>query len=243
VTELALVMAGGRSTRMRATAGPAHKAMIEVGGISLIERNVRQLLGFGFRDLGVVVSSAETELHDFVIERIEPIAAAWPAHLTVFVESTPLGNIGFVGTIDDVDDVLVTYVDNLTEIDARALLARHREMAYDLTIATHVESVPFPYGVLQIRGGDVLGYDEKPSTSFTISSGTCVVGRRARHLVPAGVRFDARDLFRACSNAGLRVGAYSHTALWIDVNDASATQRASDLLALHPDFMRTKVDA
>jgi NDP-sugar pyrophosphorylase family protein len=235
-------MAGGRSTRMRATAGPAHKAMIEIVGISLIERNVRQLLGFGFRKLGVVVSSAEKELQEFVVERIAPIAAESSAQLSVFVEAAPLGNIGFVGTIKNVDDVLVTYVDNLTGIDAKALLAHHRQMAYDLTIATHVESVSLPYGVLQIRDGLVVGYDEKPVTSFVISSGTCVVGRRARDLMPQGVRVDARELFRVCSNAGARIGAYLHTALWVDVNDAGATQRASDLMKMHPEFMRPEVD-
>ncbi|MEO7202448.1 MAG: NTP transferase domain-containing protein [Candidatus Tumulicola sp.] len=236
-------MAGGRSTRMRATAGPAHKAMIEIGEISLIERNVRQLLGFGFRTLGVVVSSAEKELHEFVVGRIAPIAAESSAQLSVFVEAAPLGNIGFVGTIKNVDDVLVTYVDNLTGIDAKALLAHHRQMAYDLTIATHVESVPLPYGVLQLRDGLVVGYDEKPVTNFVISSGTCVVGRRARDLMPQGVRVDARELFRVCSNAGVRIGAYLHTALWVDVNDAGATQRASDLMKLHPAFMRPEVDS
>lgn len=217
--------------------------MIEVAGSSLIERNVRQLIGFGFRNLGVVVAREEEELHEFVVERIAPIAAESSAHLAVFVETAPLGNIGFVGTIEDVDDVLVTYVDNLTGIDARALLAHHRKMAYDLTIATHVESVPFPYGVLQVHNGFVVGYDEKPLTNFAISSGTCVVGRHARDLIPAGVRFDARDLFRVCSDAGIRIGAYSHTAPWVDVNDAGALQRASEMLLQHPDLLRPEVDS
>jgi NDP-sugar pyrophosphorylase family protein len=215
--------------------------MIEILGISLIERNVRQLLGFGFRNLGVVVSSEEEALQEFVVERIAPIAAESLAKLSLFVEAAPLGNIGFVGTIENVDDVLVTYVDNLTGIDTTALLAHHRQMAYDLTIATHVESVQLPYGVLQIRDGLVVGYDEKPVMSHVISSGTCVVGRRARDLMPQGARVDARELFRLCSNAGARIGSYMHTALWVDVNDAGATQRACELMKMHPEFMRPQV--
>jgi NDP-mannose synthase len=241
VTELAIVMAGGRSTRMRATSGSLHKAMIEIAGVSLIERNVRQLLGFGFRDLAVVVSAAENELHEFVLTQIAAIAVESSARLRVFVETVPLGNIGFIETIEHVDDVIVTYVDNLTGIDIRTLLAHHRRTGNDLTIAAHAEPVSLPYGVLEIRDDVVVGYDEKPLKRFMVSSGTCVVGRRARDLMPHGLRLDARDLFRLCSDAHAAIGAYVHTAPWVDVNDAAAAQRATALVRLHTDFAQATV--
>lgn len=223
-------MAGGRSTRMRATAGPTHKAMIDVAGSSLIERNVRQLISFGFRRLAVVVSSDESALRDYVLRRIVPIAVDSSVRLDVCLESKPLGNIGFVGTIADVDDVLVTYVDNLTTLDARRLVAHHRETANDLTIAVHEEPIPVPYGVLKVDGARVLRYDEKPDMRCLISSGTCVVGRRARGLVPPNAKVDARDLFRLVSDAGGSVGAYRHDALWVDVNDVASMRRAEALI-------------
>jgi NDP-sugar pyrophosphorylase family protein len=234
MTDLAVVMAGGRSARMRATAGPRHKALVTVGGMTLIEFNVRQLVAAGFRDLIVVTAAAEPELTAYVDEYLAPLAATLSASLARRTESAPLGNIGFVGTIDRrVDDALVVYVDNLTTLDLRKLLALHRERGHDLTIAVHEEPFNFPYGVLDVRAGRVVAYDEKPLLRARISSGTCVVGRAARDLIPAGERLDARDLFRLLADRGRIVGAYEHSAPWIDVNEGEAIERAEQLIASH----------
>ena len=44
----ALIMAGGCSLRMRASLGGRHKAMVEVLGVSMLERNIMALLAHGF---------------------------------------------------------------------------------------------------------------------------------------------------------------------------------------------------
>ena len=230
-------MAGGRSERMRATAGPRHKALTEIGGMTLMERNVGQLVEAGFREIVVVLGAGESELARHVRERVVPLARAGGAAIEVAVETTPLGNIGFAGTVGGVvDDVLVVYVDNLTAIDTRALLAHHRAGGYDVTIAVHDEPFTMPYGELDVRGGRVLAYREKPVLHVRVSSGTCVVGRRARALIEPGTRLDARGLFALVTGAGGRVGAYEHDAAWVDVNDAAAAARAEALVAAHPSF-------
>ncbi len=53
---VALIMAGGRSSRMRASV-PRHKAMVEVLGLSMLERNLIMLAGHGFRDIAIAVNA------------------------------------------------------------------------------------------------------------------------------------------------------------------------------------------
>ncbi len=48
----ALIMAGGASERMRASHGSAHKALVEVLGVPMLEQNLSALLAFGYRDIG-----------------------------------------------------------------------------------------------------------------------------------------------------------------------------------------------
>ena len=54
---VALIMAGGRSERMRATLGCQHKALVRVLGVCMLERNICKLLSFGFREIVVAISS------------------------------------------------------------------------------------------------------------------------------------------------------------------------------------------
>lgn len=232
-------MAGGRSERMRASEGPRHKALVEVGGMTLIERNLRQLLASGLRRLIVVTGVDEPELEAYVHTRLVPIAREQDAVLTPAVETTRLGNIGFVGTIGaQFDDVLVVYVDNLSTLDVRDLIDHHVCVGADLTFAVHREPFAIPYGMLEIEAGRLHAYREKPVLQLPVSSGTCVVGVRARRLVPPGERVEACRLFGVAERAGLHVAAYEHDEAWVDVNDQAAVTRAEALVAQHSGFSR-----
>lgn len=230
-----LLMAGGRSERMRASAGPRHKALVEIAGMTLIERNLRQMLGSGLREVIVALAADEPELDAYVRAELVPYARARGATLTSLVETAPLGNIGAVGWIGaEADEVLVVYVDNLTGLDLRALVDHHLRTRSALTIAAHREGFAIPHGLLELENGRVRSYREKPVLKVPISSGTCVVGAQARRLVPAGARLDACDFFALVDRAGLDVAAYEHDAPWVDVNDRAAILRAEELVARHP---------
>ena len=226
-----VIMAGGRSERMRATHGPAHKALVEVAGLPLIEHNLLALFAVGVTDVVVVHSNCEPEIEAYLHERGAALASRLDARLQTFVEHEPLGNIGVVGALNDGEsDALVIYVDNLTSISATELLTRHRQAAAALTIATHLWPLQNPFGELEIEAGFVRAYREKPVRRVRISSGTCVVSPEAAAFVPPNRPFGAADLFAAVLAAGLPIAAYEHDELWIDVNDARTLEQAEHLI-------------
>ena len=73
---VALIMAGGRSERMRASLGPQHKALVRVMGLSMLERNICKLLSFGFREIFIAINSHESELECYIETRCRALAAA-----------------------------------------------------------------------------------------------------------------------------------------------------------------------
>lgn len=229
----ALIMAGGKSERMRATAGPSHKALALVRGMALLEWNVRALLYHGFRDIVVAVNPNEPEILDF-LDRATEIARACGATLRPYLERIPLGNIGAAGeVVGPADTLLMLYVDNLAAIDLRALVDYHDAGAFAMTIATHVETVTMPFGELSIRNGEVAAYAEKPAYRIRVSSGTCALSRRACEAIESGTMTGASMLFAALYDAGERVGAFEHDAPWIDINDAAALSRAHRIVEKH----------
>jgi len=229
-----LIMAGGRSERMRSTNGPLHKALVTVGGETLIDRNVRLLLANGVDRIVVVLAETESELRAHVDSRSREIVRSRGAVLEKFVETHALGNIGVVAELSEPGcDLAVLYVDNLCPIDLRAMVALHRSTDAALTIATHVWNLRNPFGELVVTDGRIEEYREKPVRPVRISSGTCVVAPAGAAAIPRGKPFGASELFAELHRRGLRVSAYEHGEPWIDVNDAAAIREAEDLVREH----------
>jgi NDP-sugar pyrophosphorylase family protein len=225
----ALIMAGGRSQRMRATAGPLHKALVQVSGIPLIERNLQVLLSQGFRDVVVAINEQERAIGDYVETRGVRLASASGAHLQTLWEQQPLGTIGAARlAMEAAQTLVVINVDNLTSLDLQRFAGYHVETGAAFTIATHEESFQIPFGELQLSGNRVDGYIEKAIKPIWISSGTYVVGREACEYIVAGQRTDVPQLVTRLLAAGKHVAAFRHQANWIDVNDANAIKRAEE---------------
>lgn len=228
-----LIMAGGRSSRMRASGGAPHKALVPVLGVPMLERNIAWLLAGGFTDLHVAVAAEEATLLDFVHRCAQPLAAAFGARLSLLVEPSQLGTLGACRLCAADGDLVVLNVDNLTSLDLHALIDTHRRHAAALTIASHVETFRMPFGQLVLDGDRVARLLEKPETPYQISSGIYVLADRAREAIEPGTRVGPPELFEVLAHAGLVTAAHHHRSPWIDVNDGAALARAEALVARH----------
>jgi NDP-sugar pyrophosphorylase family protein len=228
----ALIMAGGRSERMRAGGSGLHKGLRTVLGVPLIECNLRTLIWFGFTRLFVAVNRQEEPLRRWVEGPGQLFAAAQKAKLELLIEDQPLGTIGATASLPrDVQDVVIINVDNLTTLDLRAFARFHQDGQAAATIASHDQAFPMPFGMLELEGKRVTAYREKPKLPVTISSGLYMLNRRAIDRVQAGVRLDLPGLVDRLILSNETVLAYRHQEPWIDVNDEAALAQAERLCA------------
>ena len=228
---VAMIMAGGRSSRMRAGGIVDHKGLVEVLGVPLVERNVCTLLAAGFKNLVVAVAAGERALQEFVETRCRRLAEARGAALRCFMEQEPLGTIGAVRTVlPEADDVVVVNVDNLTALDLRAMLMHHRAVEASMTVAVHWEPFPIPYGEVELEDGWVQELNEKPIKHYRMSSGTYVVDAAAAMAFPEGGRIGSPELFERLKRIGGRVAAFEHSSRWVDVNDNAGVSKAERMI-------------
>jgi len=224
-------MAGGRSLRMRASLGAGHKALVEILGLSMLERNIRALLSHGIQEIVVAISSREKALAAFALGRGAQLARAGGAKLGVHIEKRPLGTIGAAREIRaGTAGLLVVNVDNLTSLDLTALMVRHQATRAAMTIATHTEPFPVPFGQVSIRNGRITAYKEKPVLPVLISSGTYVLSSAAVRKIPTGRSVDAPELVHILLRKKQRISAFPHSSPWIDVNDSASVERAEALI-------------
>lgn len=226
-------MAGGRGERMRSSGAHLPKPLMTVRGVSLLERNLYRLLAAGLDMIVVSVPAGVPEIGRFAETRGAAVAAAAGARLALIEETSPLGNIGCAGHLrgQAAERVLVTYADNLTALDLRAILDRHAVTDAACTLAVHEEEVRLPYGELSVCGDRVVEYREKPQTRVLISSAVSVLSPPALRLLPLDRPTGLVDLFSVLQSHGLPVAAFRHQAPWVDVNDTAALGRAEELVA------------
>jgi NDP-sugar pyrophosphorylase family protein len=219
---------------MRSTVNQTHKALVDVLGVPMIERNLLALLAQGFRDVIVAVNCREREVLDYVNGRATQLAHRRGATLRCQIETTPLGTIGATGSAQcDSDPLLVVNVDNLTTLNLRAFVDHHMKERAVLSIATHLEVFPIPFGEVVVQDGLVREYREKPTISIRLSSGTYVLSQVARSFIAKDCRTDLPSLFALLRARSERIVSYEHSAPWIDVNDARSRDNAESLIREH----------
>lgn len=234
MTAGALILAGGRGTRMAASTGSDHeKPLVAVRGVSLLERNLCAIVSAGMSDVWVAFRDYQRGI-GAEVDRLA--SAVRPRGVTVhaLIEAQPLGTIGAAGMIGDRGaPLLAVNADNLCGLDLRAMVERHRGTGADLTLAAHDHAVTNPYGELDVDGDRVVAYREKPTRVTRVCSAISVLGSAAVRMLdgPAGLPELASRLIAR----GGDVRVVEHSAPWIDVNDAADAARAAALVAAHRD--------
>ena len=228
-----LIMAGGKSSRMRASLGNRHKALVPILGVPMLERNLTWLIALGFRKLYLAAAAGECALLEFVRTRCQSLAAGFGATLSLIVETSPLGTIGACRLCVAHGDLIVVNVDNLTCLDLHGMLDTHHGSSAAMTIATHCQSFRMPFGQVVLEEQQIVDLLEKPETRYQISSGTYVLSARACQVIPPDRCIGAHELFYQLKANGEKIVAFPHNSLWIDVNDTDATHQAEALIAKH----------
>lgn len=236
-TSTALLMAGGRSVRMRAGGSPQHKGLRTALGLPLIEHNLLALLWFGFQGLYVAISSHEKELAAWVQERGRKLVEASGAHISILFEDQGLGTIGAAASLPrEVRDVVVVNVDNLTSLDLRRFAQFHQKSGVSATIATHDQTFRLPFGRVDIERQRITRYLEKPELLISISSGIYALSRSAMDMIPIGSHLDLPRLIERLLGANHEVASYQHHEPWIDINDEQALSLAEALISSRGDW-------
>ena len=221
VASPAVIMAGGRGTRLRAVTGDLPKPMVEVAGRPILERLVLHLVGSGVRDVVMAVG--------YRAEVIEAFFGDGDRHgcrIRYLREDRPLGTAGPLRGILDLDGpggpegppLLVLNGDLVTSFSVQGLLAAHGTAAARLTIGVTEYAHEVPYGVLETGAGTlVTGVLEKPTWRSMVSAGVYVVERGLLGTIPVDREVPMTDLITGCLDRGDPVHVWSVTGDWHDV--------------------------
>jgi NDP-sugar pyrophosphorylase family protein len=234
----AVVLAGGRGTRLAPYTTVLPKPLVPVGEVPILEIVLRQLIAAGITDVTLSLGHLAELIQAFLSQRK---ALADRLNLSFLVEDEPLGTAGPLRRIEGLDSTfLVMNGDVLTTLDFGRLIAFHREQGAALTIAGHQKCVKIDLGVLQLDAGGtrVEGYAEKPEHLYPVSMGVYVYEPRALAAIPPEGHYDFPELVLKLIAQGEAVACYRNDDIWLDIGRPSDHARAGEVFAAHRDAFR-----
>lgn len=149
----AVIMAGGKGTRITSVARDIPKPMIPIKGKPVLEHELECLREQGFTDVILTVSHLGHVIMDYFGDGsgISPATGKpFGVKIEYFVEEDPLGNAGALFRLKDklTEDFLLLNADAIFDVDFSRLLAWHRKKGGLATLFTHPNSHPYDSGLI-----------------------------------------------------------------------------------------------
>ncbi|ALN93116.1 sugar phosphate nucleotidyltransferase [Lysobacter gummosus] len=221
----AVILAGGKGTRLRPYTLALPKPLMPVGDYPILEIIVRQLRQNGFDHITLAVNH-QADLFKAFFGNGEK----WGLTIDYSLEHMPLSTMGPLKLIPDLpDNFLVMNGDILTDIDYGAFLDAHAQSRSLFSISAAKREQRIDYGVLHTNDDmRLVGFEEKPTFPFLVSMGVYAVSNRVLEVIPENQAFGFDHLVLGYLRDDKPVRVVPHEGYWLDIGRPDDYQQAQD---------------
>ena len=224
----ALILTGGKGTRLRPFTTVIPKPLMPVGDYSILEILLRQLKKSGITEVILAVNYL-SHLFQALFQGGERLGIK----ITYSFESKPLGTAGPIANcMENLDeDILVMNGDLLTTINFTDLIRFHRLHGEAATIGITQRIVKIDYGVIQHdTSNQLVDYQEKPVIPHFVSMGINMFKKSAiRSFIQKDQYLDIPTLMLNIKNSNQKVMCFASDALWLDIGRPDDYELANTL--------------
>jgi mannose-1-phosphate guanylyltransferase len=238
----ALILAGGKGTRLRPLTVYTPKPIVPVVNRPFLEYQIEILKRAGIEDITLSLSYQPDK-----IQHLLGFGHDLGVNLEYVTEPQPMGTAGaYKYAANRLNGpTLVLNGDILTDLIISKLIKHHQASGAQATIALTPVEDPSRYGVVETEtDGTVVGFLEKPtpealaaSGSNLINAGIYVLEPEVLDLIPEGQNYSFEyNVFPDILSNGLRFSSFVlDKAYWCDIGTPES------YLAAHMDFLAGKV--
>ncbi len=225
----AIVLVGGKGSRLLPYTRTRPKALLELGGHSVLEIILRRLRAFGFDRVTLCVSHLGEQIRaeigdgarlglsvDYSVDE-RPLGTAAPLRLT----------LGWTGP------AVVMNGDILTTLDFADLHRAHERTGSVLTVAFLRRRFTAGVGLVRLEEDRVIEVMEKPTFGLNVSSGIYVVSPSALDHIPEGPA-DMPTLINNLIGHGEPVHGYGFAGSWHDIGTPARYEEAKKAFQSEP---------
>ena len=223
-TNCMVVMAGGKGTRLRPFTENCPKPLVTVAGKPMLEHIIERAKLEGFNDFVLAIYYLGN-----MIEEHFGDGTRFGVNIEYLRENAPLGTAGALSLLKPRPDepFVVTNGDVVTDIRYGDLVDFHGRHEASATMAVRTHEWQHPYGVVQTRGVDIVGFEEKPVARSHINAGVYVLSPEALDELEDGAPCDMPTLFERLQAKTRRTVAYPMHEPWLDVGRPDDLDKAN----------------
>lgn len=243
----AVILAGGKGTRLRPYTTCVPKPLVPIGDTySILEIVLHQLRASGFRSVTLAIGHMGHLIRAFVGD-----GSRYGLGVVYTDEETPLGTIGPVLNVLDSlpEHFLIMNGDILTNLDYGAFLSRHMQTERPVTVATYHRELKSEFGVLDVDGAgtSIVAFREKPTVKFQVSMGIYAMTRETLRAYTPGQVLGFDTLMLDLLGRGERPGSDLFGGYWLDIGrpedyDTANEQWPQMAPVLLPDYAQSAAD-
>lgn len=235
----ALIMAGGRGTRLRPYSATLPKPLMPVGEQPILEILLLQLKNSGIDHAILAVNHMR-----HLIEAFFGDGKRFGLPIEYSFEAQPLGTAGPIGeAIDRLGDTfLITNGDLLTTLNIAEMIKDHKNSGADVTIGSYRREIKSDFGILEVDEELFLNsYIEKPVNAHLVSMGIYIINTEAvRRHVKLDTPLDMPDLLQAMIANNQKVKCYQEDCFWLDIGRPEDFATAQEMLEENPNMFISK---
>ncbi|MBI2651971.1 NTP transferase domain-containing protein [Candidatus Woesearchaeota archaeon] len=213
----AVLLVGGRGTRLMPLTDKTPKALLEVQGKTITEHLFDLLKKYGIRDAILCVGY----LKDKIKERFED-GSKLGINITYIEENEPLGTAGPLKFAKKYlnDSFIASNGDELKNINIPRMFRLHKRKNALATIALTTVDNPSHYGVAKLDGSRIIEFVEKPTNppSNLINAGFYILEPEVIDMIPNGFAMLEKDVFPELARLG-RLRGFPFAGQWFDIGN------------------------
>lgn len=223
-SNLMVIMAGGKGARLRPYTENCPKPLVPVAGKPMLEHIIERAKLEGFSHFVLAINYLGHMIEDYFGD-----GSRLGVRIEYLREQEPLGTAGALSLLSPRPDgpIVVTNADVITDIRYGELLDFHIHHDAAATMAVRIHEWQHPFGVVQTRGVDIVGFEEKPVARNHINAGVYALNPEVLNALSGEAHCDMPGLFERLQAQGNRTVAYPMHEPWLDVGRPDDLTRAN----------------
>lgn len=228
----AVIMAGGKGTRLRPITYSIPKPLVPIAGKPCIDYTISSYYRAGVKNVIITTGYKFESLIMGVLEFKND-----DQNILFSVEKEAAGTAGSIRLVREfVDDtVIIGSGDTLVDFDISDMLKFHREKKSKLTIGLTTVEDPSQFGIVELKDDLVVRFLEKPSKDETfsnlINAGVYIMEPEIIDHIPPGTQYDfAKQLFPKLLKESEKIYGYVGKGTWLDTGRPNDMIRANQIM-------------